>query len=48
MSKTSVRFICNVCGTRAPEPILCVKPGCPTQILIYGSAYPSNVKQLEN
>ena len=33
--KPEVNFYCNICGVRASEPILCVKPGCPTELLVY-------------
>ena len=36
MRKSEVIFICNICGLRAPEPVLCVKGGCATQLLVYG------------
>lgn len=35
---SSVIFYCNICGMRAPEPILCVRNRCPTDILIHGVA----------
>jgi hypothetical protein len=34
----SVRFICKICGIRSPEPILCVKTGCPTEALVCDAA----------
>jgi len=36
MKKSDIIFLCNICGLRAPEPILCIKQGCPTQLLVYG------------
>lgn len=38
MKRSEVVFICNICGLKAPEPILCVKQGCPTPMLVYGEA----------
>ena len=34
--REAIIFICNVCGLRAPEPVLCVKASCPTPMLVYG------------
>jgi hypothetical protein len=39
MREKQITFICNICGLRAPEPVLCVKQGCPTPMLVYGEAY---------
>lgn len=36
MMKSAVVFVCNICGLKAAEPILCVKQGCPTGMLVYG------------
>jgi hypothetical protein len=36
MRKDAIIFFCNICGLRSPEPVLCVKPGCPTEALVYG------------
>jgi len=30
----SIRFICNICGMRAPEPVLCVRSDCVTELLV--------------
>lgn len=38
MLKSEVIFVCNVCGLRAREPVLCVKQACPTPMLVYGVA----------
>lgn len=34
----NIKFICNVCGIRAPEPILCARDNCLTRLLVYGVA----------
>lgn len=36
MRKGEVIFICNVCGLKAAEPILCLQKACPTSMLVYG------------
>jgi len=34
MKQPGIVFICNICGMRAPQPVLCTKDGCMTRELV--------------
>lgn len=41
--KSAIRFMCAVCGMRSPQPILCTKDDCPTDVLM--NAQPASVRK---
>lgn len=32
--QSCIRFVCNICGMRAPQPVLCTKDECLTTELV--------------
>lgn len=32
-----VNFVCNICGLRAPQAVLCRRDDCLTELLVYGN-----------